>query len=214
LPSSPDRPGAPRAAGQLQFAWLDGTTFQARSDFDPDATTVRYQLDYEHDVAIGEGESERVAFVNLAIVVTWTDENDEPTDDYPFDLTLHVGGHFTWEPEQYDRDTFEAWLEWNGVYLLWPYARAYIGALTSASLFPPLTIHTLRVPDPPAREAIEAAESSAAAETKATSSTRTKQRTTAASSKAKAPASPKGRGRSSSSASVAKTSRPPRRKSS
>jgi preprotein translocase subunit SecB len=126
-------------------------------------TAVRYNVEHAHQVAIGEGDNERSAFVDLGIEVTWTDENDEPVEAYPFDLTLHVGGHFAWEPKQYNRETFAAWLEWNGVYLLWPYARAYITALTSTSPYPPLTINTLRVPDPPAPEAMEAAEASSAA---------------------------------------------------
>ena len=205
MPSSPERPGAPRSAGQLEFAWLQAAEFRVAPGFDPDGPNVRYHLDYEHEIAIGEGESERVAFVNLAVVVRWTDENDEPTEAYPFDLTLHVGGHFNWEPEQYDRETFEAWLEWNGVYLLWPYARAYITALTSASLYPPLTIHTLRVPDPPQREAIEAAESSAVAERKAAASAKKTPPKTAASSKGRTTAA-KGR-TPSSGAKAGKTAR-------
>jgi hypothetical protein len=40
-------------------------------------------------------------------------------------------------------------LEYNGMYLLWPYVRAYTATLTGLSGFPTPTIVTMNVPKPP-----------------------------------------------------------------
>lgn len=153
MPSSPE-PQSDRSAGQLLNAWLDSVEFEANPEYVADGRVVRYHLDFKHAISVHE-EGNR-AVVGLTIKVGWRDaEDQELTPPHPFRLELAVAGLFEWERAEVDRDTFEAWLEWNGVYLLWPYARSYITSLTAASPVPPLTIYTLRVPDPPSKKAAE-----------------------------------------------------------
>lgn len=160
-----------RGAGQLQSAWLDAVELEINPNFDPE-TVVRYHLSYEHSVTLADDvESVKTGVAAVQLDVNWRDGNDEPLTEgaQPFNLRLRVVGLFTWEREQVDREIFGAWLEWNGVYLLWPYIRSYVAMLTSMSPRPTLTIYTLRVPDPPSQNALEGAKTT----TKTTTRTKT-----------------------------------------
>jgi hypothetical protein len=70
----------------------------------------------------------------------------------PFALELTVEGLFSWQKNSRPEELMRAWLAWNGVYLLWPYARTFVSTITGFSALPPLTIYTMRVPDPPELE--------------------------------------------------------------
>jgi len=90
------------------------------------------------------------AQLELDVKVEWRHVSDEPFTA-PFDLELTVSGLFEWDHTTHARDLVDAWLEWNGVYLLWPYLRSYVAQITGASSLPPLTIYTMKVPQAPPR---------------------------------------------------------------
>jgi preprotein translocase subunit SecB len=75
-------------------------------------------------------------------------------------LSVRVGGVFSWQAAtKPDRRLAELWLEYNGMYLLWPYARSYIAAISGMSNVPPLTLYTMSLPNPPDLSELEAEES-------------------------------------------------------
>jgi hypothetical protein len=83
----------------------------------------------------------------LTADVEWMHEL-EPFEN-PFDLSITVAGYFTWDPGRFPSEDREAWLDYNGTYLLWPYLRAYTAMITGASSLPALTVYTMVVPEPP-----------------------------------------------------------------
>ncbi len=46
--------------------------------------------------------------------------DDEGEIESPIELSLSIAGLFVYPSPVDDRELAEAWLEWNGVYLLWP----------------------------------------------------------------------------------------------
>ena len=149
MPSSPE---SARAAGQLERVWLDNVEFEARPDYEREGE-IHYVVDYEHHVRLGETGSD--AIVAVLVTLDWRNADDE-TCVGPFDIKIGAVGMFRWGPE--NTEYFEAWLELNAVYLVWPYVRSYVAMLTALSPFASLTLETMRLPDPPVREIMEASE--------------------------------------------------------
>jgi preprotein translocase subunit SecB len=116
-----------------------------------DAPHTEYVV--ETDVAIGDlGRSEDglVAAVTLSAAISFS-RTDGAEGPLPFSLEPDVHGVFRWPPDDLppSDDLAEAWLEYNGMYLLWPYLRSYIATITGFSHLPALTIYTMNVPKPP-----------------------------------------------------------------
>jgi hypothetical protein len=148
--SQPELP--PLAVGQLEHAWLASVAFQENRDFEFAYEKLTYRVVLDHTVRYGEGEFANTAILDVSAMIEWRpvegEEEVEVEVEAPFSLSLGVGGWFAWQ-QSHERESVERWLEYNGVYLLWPYLRSYVSIITSASSVPPLTIYTMRVPDPP-----------------------------------------------------------------
>jgi len=111
----------------------------------------------ELDVRAGVQVTARIRFVEPGARVEREEDAPESTDGGeaeplgPFDLALDVHGIFVWNQEMFppDEALAKGWLEYNGMYLLWPYLRSYVTMITAATHFPALTIYTMNVPQPP-----------------------------------------------------------------
>jgi preprotein translocase subunit SecB len=135
------------AAGQLEHCWVSKINFVENEHFTPSEESVRYNVD--HSSRSDFNEKADSALLHLDVAIKWTHSDDAGDFTPPFVLDLTVTGLFEWRESMHDPALREAWLEWNGVYLLWPYLRACVAQITTISSLPTLTIYTLRVPDPP-----------------------------------------------------------------
>jgi preprotein translocase subunit SecB len=144
LPLPPEEEQQPVAnAGQLEAVWLSEVHFKENLAFDPaDAKECHYSLS-RSDVI--EPAQDDMWILHLKVEVEWTRQDD--AKELPFELGLQISGAFAW-PTPPDPDYAHGWLEFNGVYLLWPYLRSHISSITNASRLPALTIFTLTVPRP------------------------------------------------------------------
>lgn len=161
---SPPEPELGRlAAGQLQRAWLVSTAFEENVSLAPRPERLTYRVEHDHEILFGEleeGEDEVWATLVVNATIAWVHPDGLDQFEQPFDLSLKVAGVFIWGPENRNRELMEAWLGYNGFYLLWPYLRSFIAVITGLSSLPPLTIYTLRVPDPPPKIDLQEAEPS------------------------------------------------------
>jgi preprotein translocase subunit SecB len=92
-------------------------------------------------------DGRRWATLRLDLEFDWVDEDGQPLR--PFDLRVVIRGGFSWSDGPTEERLARKWLEYNGMYLLWPYARSFIATVTSQSRLPALTLYTLDVPQPP-----------------------------------------------------------------
>jgi preprotein translocase subunit SecB len=140
------------AAGQLSNCWLSRLAFVENESVNVEGNAATYSVAYTHEIEIDEVAPEdgeqSWALLRLNAEIEWR-HPEEAEFERPFELSLTINGVFSWDPGVANRELVEAWLEWNGVYLLWPYLRSYITMITAASGLPALTIYTMRVPDPP-----------------------------------------------------------------
>jgi hypothetical protein len=205
------------AAGQLAHCWLEAVEFREHRQLDGDER-ITYNVAHTNKVEFSESADPATppsATLHLNVTVEWRGADDEPVDP-PFDLTMIVAGLFTWNHAAIDRDLHEAWLEWNGVYLVWPYVRSYIASITGMSSLPALTIYTMRVPDPPPRATDQAApgtqgeKRSGTSKTRGKSGTATGKKTAAQSSRARAQKTAGTRPRSNNTAAKKRTPKRPK----
>lgn len=124
-------------SGQLTAAWLSDVEFRQNQDFEFE-DALQYDLDVRPETSVGSEGSR--AIVHLSI--QW--ESQDPAMR-PFELSIAVVGHFQWEDGVED-DYKEGWTRFNGLYLLWPYLRAYVTSITAQSVGDPLVLPTLAVP--------------------------------------------------------------------
>jgi preprotein translocase subunit SecB len=140
--------------GQLQSVYLSAVSFEENPDFDFDegAEQVRYRIDSTcaiYDVHRAEALDETHANAHVSAEVVWL-RDDEPVDtDTPFSLSLTLTACFSWPDITVDEDTARKWLDYNALYLLWPYLRMHIAEITGMSRMPKLTIYTMNVPESP-----------------------------------------------------------------
>lgn len=66
-------------------------------------------------------------------------------------MEIAVHGVFGWDASAQppSDDLAKGWLEYNGMYLLWPYLRSYVSLISGLSHVSELTIFTMNVPLPP-----------------------------------------------------------------
>ena len=133
------------AAGQLKHAALTKVDFAENRQFEH-GQPVTYRVDHTHTIDFGTAEDADVAVLILDLEIKWETEDPKAI---PFDLAITVLGVFTWPKDSRPEDLMRAWLDFNGTYLLWPYARTYVAQVTAMSNHAALTIYTLRVPVPP-----------------------------------------------------------------
>lgn len=136
--------------GQLRDVVVSNLQFDRNWAFDADADAaepgrIHYSVVTETEATTNDDRD--VGFVALRASISWSSEDDESTPK-PFDLDLTLQGTFDWFDPEMDREDIEAWLEFNGEHLLWPYVRNYVQTVTGWSDVPPLTIYTLGVPHP------------------------------------------------------------------
>lgn len=146
----------PIAPAQLQQVVLSLARFEINREFDPELHAEG--LNYEVHPTVGISELERSddglrGWVQLDAKIVFTrpgaEEAAQPLPT-PFDLEVRLLGFFGWSAADMPGDDLgKGWLEYNGMYLMWPYMRAYIATLTSMSALPQLTIYTMNVPTPP-----------------------------------------------------------------
>lgn len=148
---------------QLEQAWLGNVDFDPVPEFDPaDAGKTSYLV--EPNVGISEIDTDpdggQVAVVTLTAKIVFSRAEGEP-GPVPFEMELDVHGLFRWKANALPPrpELAHGWLEYNGMYLLWPYLRAYVNTITGLSHLPGLTIYTMNVPKPPVIPPPEAAES-------------------------------------------------------
>lgn len=138
------------SAAQLDGVWLTSVTFAENRLLDPDRKPT-YSLTHTTDVDLFDDEDGNpLGLLELHAKVDWAADVDGEPVEPPFELALTVVGIFAFNPQRQRDERFaSAWLDYNGVYLLWPYLRTYISTITGLSTLPPLTIYTMRVPNPP-----------------------------------------------------------------
>ena len=143
---------------QIENAWLAAVDFLEHRDF-LRSGTLWYDLEdsFEvRDLHLDEDEETFVAYTELHVTVRWFGDAELTIEapEWPFDLTMTVGGEFTFVPGREQRFV-QTWLDYNGAYLLWPYARAFVASVTSLGRLPKLTLETRQVPNPPDIESEE-----------------------------------------------------------
>jgi hypothetical protein len=153
------------AAGQLKGCWLSAVSYVEHEAGGP-ATNLRYRVDQDTRVEFADDGADATLSFDAEIV--WIHPEDKEFES-PFDLKLTITGSFEWAETMPDKELREAWLEWNGAYLLWPYLRAQVAAITGASSVETMTLYTMRVPEPPpsveeSKDAVRARRAAAKAE--------------------------------------------------
>jgi hypothetical protein len=145
---------------QISEAWLAAVDFRGNPEW-PTGEGLLYRLDQDFEVTdleerTEEDDSHFSARGTLTLTVRWFEDEGETIEasEGPFDLTISVGGEFTFVPGREERFV-ETWLTYNGAYLLWPYARAHIATITGLGRLPRLTIFTSQVPTAPDFESDE-----------------------------------------------------------
>lgn len=136
-------------AAQLKQAWLASVDFQLHPAFDPDRDQAVYSLDANHEISVSE-DDESSAVILVSLILEWSPPDSEtPAKDFepPFNLSISMGGAFEW-PEGRPVETRRTWTEYNGMYLVWPYLRAQVSAIVTASGLPGFMLPTLVVPRP------------------------------------------------------------------
>jgi hypothetical protein len=140
---------------QLEAAWLTSVDFELDPDFDrDDISAMTYSV--ESEAHIGDRDDHEdgslASMVKLDLVVKWSRHDEETSDDapVPFRIAVQVTGVFEWPAgRQPEERLARLWLEYNGMYLLWPYARSYIAQISGMSNLPALTLYTMSVPVAP-----------------------------------------------------------------
>lgn len=150
------------APAQLENVWVNEVRFRADPNFErDDAPKTSYVVDAETDMGelVTEDDGEMWAFVTVDAKIEWT-RTDDPEAPLPFEIEVQIQGMFSWAPEMRpDSDRIASlWLDYNALYLMWPYLRNYINTITAMSRLPPLTIYTMSVPKPPRFDEPEDAE--------------------------------------------------------
>ena len=137
---------------QLTGTSLGRLVFEPNSEFDVEhISSTSYTVEPRVEISPlqhSEDAVSAVVTVHATVVFTRLDETDAPL---PFELELDVHGVFRWSAETFPADEKLAigWLQYNGMYLLWPYVRSHITTVTALSWLPPLIIGTMNVPTPP-----------------------------------------------------------------
>lgn len=134
-------------AAQLKQAWLESVDFQLHPGFDPDRDQAIYSVDTNHEISAPEDEDSS-AVIRVSLSLEWSPpDTDAPREDFesPFELSISMGGAFEW-PEGRPVEIRRAWTEYNGMYLVWPYLRAQVSAIVTASSLPGFMLPTLVVP--------------------------------------------------------------------
>jgi preprotein translocase subunit SecB len=145
------------APAQIGDVWLASVRFEENDAFVFTGES-RLTFQVEQDVEIesyepGDESRGSLARLRLDLNVKWW-ENDKPATEAPFGIELAIKGIFTWW-ETPDEEIARSWLEYNGPYLLWPYARSYVATITGLGNLPTLTLQTLQVPELPDLESSE-----------------------------------------------------------
>jgi hypothetical protein len=139
---------------QLIDTWVTQLAFTEDPEFDPtESSKVSYIVEPHVKIAdpvAAEGGG-ITSLVTLSVDVSFARNEEGDEGPLPFELTITVDGIFRWEPDVAPPEVqlASAWLEYNGMYLLWPYVRAHIAAVTALSRLPTLTIYTMNTPNPP-----------------------------------------------------------------
>jgi preprotein translocase subunit SecB len=140
-----------RSLAQLEAVWLARIEFRENPGFDPERDQDRVRYAVGRETRIDHSESGEASLMTLMARIDWSHVDE---GEIPFDLEVDLQGLFAWSSPIDDEDFAAAWLEFNGVYLLWPYLRSHVALITTASSLPPLTIPTLRVPRPEIGETV------------------------------------------------------------
>lgn len=133
---------------QLRDVWLSAVSFEDTADFAL-AGGLSYSVHTDTDGKLHDGGQRGTA--TLSLEIRWWDAegNSHPG---PFALAIQVAGEFWFGAPTTDMQGRQSWLEFNTLHMLWPYARSYVGHITSMSKHQPLTLFTMQVPRPRALE--------------------------------------------------------------
>jgi hypothetical protein len=138
----PDRP-VEASAPQLTRAWLDVAELDCNDLFTGDLSRVTYGVDTTTEVVSTDPNNSTVSLL-VGVNLEHRDGGEVPFHR----LSVRVGGTFVWADTAPSEERIEGWLKFNGMYLLWPYARTYLATLTALSGRPALHIMTIAVPRP------------------------------------------------------------------
>jgi len=137
---------------QIESAWLAEVHFRDRDEWTGQGRW--YQVDDEFEVQeleVLETENAYRAVGAVTMTISWFSDEEltiEADTGVPYDLRIVVAGEFRFAPGL-DESHVETWLDYNGSYLLWPYARAQISTITGLGRLPALTIPTAELEVPP-----------------------------------------------------------------
>jgi hypothetical protein len=145
---------------QVADAWLAAADFRDRPEW-PATRPTFYQLEQNFQVTDFElREEAEVSYYSargaLTLTVNWFQDEEETIEaaEVPFELSLTVAGEFRFTPGREERFA-RGWLDYNGEYLLWPYARAYVATITGLGRLAKMTIYTSAIPQAPDFESDE-----------------------------------------------------------
>jgi preprotein translocase subunit SecB len=143
----------PIAPAQLEGAWLGRVLFEPNplatgEDAPHNEYFVHPEVNIEDPQRDEDGSLAAVLTLTATVSFSRTDGAEGPL---PFLLELDVHGVFRWSASQAPQsdDLARGWLDYNGMYLLWPYLRSYVTVITGFSHLPALTLYTMNVPNPP-----------------------------------------------------------------
>lgn len=141
----------PIEPAQLEDVWLQRVRFEANPSYDGVGLGVTYSVEPEVDLGelvTNDEDGSVSAVVRLRAAVKFSRAEEDP-GELPFEMEIEIHGRFRWEAPPTRIVLASAWLEYNGMYLLWPYLRSHIATVTGMSELPTLTIYTMNVPKPP-----------------------------------------------------------------
>ena len=140
----------PIQPGQLEAVTVSRLLFGVDSAFDDeDKELLTYEVVPAVEIGDLEYQEDGALQANVALTAKIEFSRAEP-GPVPFNLEIKLDGCFCWDTKDVPTEPLaRGWLEYNGMYLMWPFLRAYVSTITAFSKHPKLMIYTMNVPKPP-----------------------------------------------------------------
>jgi preprotein translocase subunit SecB len=127
----------------IQLSWIAVRELSIKLRSGPDRT---FALP-EGEFAITDGRSEydekkHTVQVGVKVEIGKTPESQH----LPFTLVAEIWGEFRIDESRFPRDKIDVWATINAPYVLYPYLREHVYALTSRSGFPGVILPLMQIP--------------------------------------------------------------------
>ena len=112
----------------------------------PSASFEFDEADYELDIGHSDYNAEQKLIQIAARIRIGSEEPDEPIEGPPFFLNIEVVGVFEVDDTLFPAERIYEWATTNAVFILYPYIREHVFALTARAGFKPMLLPLVEVP--------------------------------------------------------------------